>query len=66
MTVGRFRAIRQLARPSTMPNIANEGIAFASEAQCVGGFKSFWWTDDSATDGHSLRADTVACGAFVP
>jgi hypothetical protein len=42
----------------------NEGIAIAPESQCVAEQKSFWWADDSATDGHALRVDTIACGAF--
>jgi len=47
-----------------MPNLQNEGIAIAPESQCSAGQKSFWWTDDGATDGHALRADTIPCGAF--
>ncbi|HTL34106.1 MAG TPA: lamin tail domain-containing protein [Kofleriaceae bacterium] len=61
---GAFALIKQIAAPSTMPNLQNEGISFAPESQCVAGQKSFWWTDDGATDGHALRADTIPCGAF--
>lgn len=57
-------SVHQVARPSTMANLQNEGIAIAPESQCVAGQKSFWWTDDGATDGHALRVDTIACGAF--
>lgn len=48
-----------------MPNIGNEGIAFAPVSQCTNGQRPFWWTDDGATDGHALRADTIPCTAFV-
>jgi hypothetical protein len=65
-TFGRFTLLEQLARPSTMPSINNEGIAFAPESECTGGFKRYFWTDDSETDGHSLRADSIPCGAFLP
>ena len=49
-----------------MPNILNEGFAFAPESQCSGGFKKFFWTDDSATSGHSIRVDSIPCGSFIP
>ena len=61
---GAFALIKQIAKPSTMPNLQNEGISIAPESQCVSGQKSFWWTDDGNTDGHALRADTIPCGAF--
>lgn len=56
--------VKQVARPSTLANIANEGIAFAPESQCVANQKTFWWADDGATDAKAIRVDTVACGAF--
>ncbi|MGC4091180.1 MAG: lamin tail domain-containing protein [Polyangiaceae bacterium] len=65
-TFGRFTLKRQFARPSSMENLNNEGIAFASEAECVSGQKRFFWADDSQTGGHSLRADSIPCGRFVP
>jgi hypothetical protein len=43
----------------------NEGIALAPESQCVGGFKPFFWTDDTVSLGHALRAGTIACGRFI-
>ncbi|HUS26893.1 MAG TPA: lamin tail domain-containing protein [Kofleriaceae bacterium] len=61
---GVFSLIKQIARPSSMANLTNEGIAIAPESQCSGGQKTFWWTDDGAADGHALRADTIPCGAF--
>ena len=65
-TFGTFKVLRQFASPTTMPNLANEGIAFAPDAQCASGQKPFFWTDDGQTGGHSLRADTIPCGAFIP
>ncbi|MEA2696428.1 MAG: hypothetical protein QOI66_699, partial [Myxococcales bacterium] len=65
-TKGKFKLLRQLARPSSMANLNNEGIALQSEAECVGGFKGYYWTDDSDTDGHALRFDSVPCGRFLP
>ena len=64
-TAGTFVLRNRIAAPSTMPNLANEGIAFAPESQCVNGRKTFWWTDDGATGGHALRADSIPCGAFA-
>jgi Lamin Tail Domain len=63
-TLGRFGLSRFFQRPSTLPNVNNEGIAIAPESECVNGFKPFFWTDDSATGGHSLRRDAIPCGRF--
>jgi hypothetical protein len=63
---GRFAVVRRFARPSTMPNLANEGIAIAPDARCAGGFKDYLWTDDGETGGHSLRRDSIPCGPFLP
>ncbi|HEY5937514.1 MAG TPA: lamin tail domain-containing protein [Kofleriaceae bacterium] len=65
-TLGRFKVRRQFARPTGMPNIANEGIAIEPESACVAGQKGFWWTDDGQTDGFALRGGTIPCGAFIP
>ena len=65
-TPGRFGVRRVFDRPAMLPDSNNEGIAFASEAECVGGFKSFFWSDDSNFAGHALRRGTIPCGAFVP
>jgi hypothetical protein len=51
-------------RPSTLPNSNNEGITFAPEAECAAGQKSFFWSDDDAISGHSIRRGTIPCGAF--
>ena len=49
-------------RPSSMPNLANEGIAIAA---CEAGARRFYWSDDGNTGGNALRADTIPCGAFI-
>ena len=61
-TFGRFRIRAAYDRPSTMPDINNEGIAFAPESECTAGQKAFFWADDSSTGGHALRRDSVPCG----
>jgi len=65
-TFGRFVVLRRFARASTMPDLANEGIAIAPDAQCAGGFKDYFWADDGETGGHSLRRDSIPCGSFLP
>jgi hypothetical protein len=65
-TFGRFAILRTFARPTSMTNLDNEGIAIAPEARCVDGHKPFYWTEDGNTGGHALRADTIPCGRFVP
>jgi hypothetical protein len=64
--LGRFRVRGILERPSTMPNLNNEGIAIAPEATCSGGQKVLFWTDDGDTGGTSLRGDNIPCGRFLP
>ena len=64
-TLGRLVLRRRFARPTTLPNIANEGIAIAPESQCAGGFKPYYWADDSETAGHTLRRDSIRCGPFI-
>lgn len=63
-TRGRFLAPRRYARPSTLPNINNEGFAFAPQSACVAGRKSVFWADDSETAGHSIRSATIPCATF--
>jgi hypothetical protein len=65
-TFGKLELLGKLARPSTMADIANEGIAIAPESECVNGFKAFFWSDDSQTGGHAIRRDSIPCGAFIP
>ena len=59
---GHFVVRRAFDRPASMPNLNNEGIAIAPESECVAGLKSFFWTDDAETDGHSIRRGELTCG----
>ncbi|HET7541329.1 MAG TPA: lamin tail domain-containing protein [Polyangiaceae bacterium] len=65
-TKGKFYIRQGFERPSTMPNINNEGFASTPEASCVSGFKSVFWSDDSNTGQHAIRRDSIPCGAFLP
>jgi hypothetical protein len=65
-TLGRFYVRRQFARPTTLPDSNNEGIAIAPESECVGGLKPFFWSDDNDSGGQSLRGDSIPCGSFLP
>jgi hypothetical protein len=62
-TAGHFRIERVFNPPSGLPASNNEGIAFAPEAECSAGQKSFFWSDDDAINGHSIRRGSVACGS---
>jgi hypothetical protein len=63
-TLGRFALTRQFRRPSTMPNINNEGFAVAPQSECVAGKKFAYWSDDSETGGHSIRRASIPCVPF--
>jgi Lamin Tail Domain len=65
-TRGRFLAPRRYARPTSMPNINNEGFAFTSNAECVSGRKPVFWADDSETGGRSVRQASIPCGTVTP
>lgn len=56
------------ARPTGMPNIANEGFAIAPAESCtLDGLRTVLWADDSDTDGYSLRTGAAAiCARQVP
>jgi Lamin Tail Domain len=60
---GTFQLVRSYERPAAMPNINNEGFAFAPLSECSGGVRPVFWSDDSDTAGNSLRAGTVTCTA---
>jgi hypothetical protein len=62
IAAGKFVVKRSFARPSTLPDSNNEGVAFSPESECVGGFKKFFWSDDSHFGGHALRIDSIPCG----
>ncbi|HEY0870656.1 MAG TPA: hypothetical protein VGD55_09685, partial [Acidothermaceae bacterium] len=63
-TAGRFTIGRVFDRPASLPNSNFEGIGIAPEAECAGGQKHFFWSDDNALDMHSLRRGSIPCGAF--
>ena len=63
-TLGRMKLTHTFARPSTMPNINNEGFAFAPQSACVGGKKPAFWSDDSQTGGNAIRRASIPCVAF--
>jgi len=63
-TLGQLKLTHVYARPSTMPNINNEGFTFAPQAACVAGFKPVFWSDDNATGGNSLRSAMIPCVRF--
>jgi hypothetical protein len=62
-TLGKLVVRRQFARPSSLPDSNNEGIAIAPESECADGFKPFFWTDDADESGFSLRRDSIPCGS---
>ena len=43
----------------------NEGIATAPESECTVGQKAFYWADDGATGGNSIRNGSIPCGRAV-
>jgi hypothetical protein len=65
LTRGKFRVSRVFDRPSTLPNVNNEGFAIAPESECADGRKAFIWTDDDQSAGHALRRDFIPCGRFL-
>lgn len=52
-------------RPSSMPNINNEGFAIAAATECVADRKPAFWSDDNNTDGHAIRSGTISCSTPV-
>jgi hypothetical protein len=63
-STGKFAVARRFERPTGMPNLNNEGFAIAPAALCSAGTKPVFWSDDSETDGHSIRSGTLTCLAF--
>ncbi len=59
---GRFVLRAGYNRPSGMGDFNNEGIAFAPVSECSAGLRSFFWSDDSDNETHSLRLGTLTCG----
>ena len=58
--VGFFNA-RQFERPGQMPNLNNEGFTLTPLAECANNLRPVFWSDDSETNGHSIRKGTVKC-----
>ncbi len=58
---GAFATTAVFNRPTGMSNLNNEGFAIAGGAECVGGSKPVYWSDDSNTGGHALRRGTITC-----
>ncbi|MEO6598509.1 MAG: hypothetical protein ABIQ16_01460, partial [Polyangiaceae bacterium] len=64
-TQGTFIIRRGLERPSSMPNLNNEGFTITTESTCQAGFKSVFYAEDGSTNGHAIRRDSLPCGAFL-
>ncbi|WP_437644893.1 SOS response-associated peptidase family protein [Sorangium sp. So ce362] len=62
--LGRFVLERRFTHPGGLPDSNNEGIALAPDAECSGGVKPFFWTDDADADGFSVREGSLACGCL--
>jgi hypothetical protein len=58
---GRFVVANTYERPSGMANLNNEGFAIAPRAECAGGLKPVFWSDDSNTDSHAVRTGRLSC-----
>lgn len=58
---GKFKIVNLYSRPSTLPNVNNEGFALEYGSACVGGNRAVFWVDDNETDGYSIRRGSVRC-----
>lgn len=58
---GRMRMVRKFLRPSSLPDVNNEGFAIAPRGACVGGRRAVVWADDDNTAGHALRRASLPC-----
>lgn len=63
-TLGRFQQTHLFARPTSMPNLNNEGFTIAPLAECVNGKRNAYWSDDSETGGHAIRRASITCVKF--
>ena len=61
---GVFSVTYLFDRPAGMPNVNNEGFAIAPLIECVGNRRPAFWSDDSETNGHAIRAGTLTCTPF--
>ena len=64
---GHFKVIGSFDRPDDMANVNNEGFTTFPDSRCDidNSLKGVVWSDDSDTNGHSLRQGTLPCGAFI-
>jgi len=62
--IGKFGVTRLFARPTSMPNLNNEGFTVTRQADCINGRKFVYWADDGETGGHSIRRASISCTAF--
>lgn len=60
--LGRFKSDRKGARPSTMPNINDEGFTFAPNSEWAANGKPVFWADDRENAGHTIGRATLPCG----
>jgi len=60
-TEGRFVVSQLLDRPTGIPNVNNEGFALTPLAECVGGTRPVFGSDDDETVGHALRRGRLSC-----
>ena len=58
---GRFRVVRQFLRPSSLPDVNNEGFAIAPRSACSGGRRAVLWSDDDNSAGYALRRASLPC-----
>jgi len=58
---GRFHMVRQFVRPSSLPDVNNEGFALAPRTACLAGRRTVLWADDDNTAGHALRRASLPC-----
>jgi hypothetical protein len=47
--------------PKALSDMNNEGIALAPLAECAGGTRAFFWSDDEETNGYAIRRGFMSC-----
>ena len=61
---GRFVPSQYFERPTSMPDLNNEGFTYGPLAECVNGMRPALWADDSETGGFALRRGLITCSRF--
>jgi len=64
-TRGEFYIRRGFERPTSMPNLNNEGFTVTTDSTCQAGFKSVFYAEDGSTMGFAIRRDSIPCGPFL-